>query len=48
MTRARLLLALLGFTLALVGVLRNQRPVVFAAIGVLALAIAARHLERRR
>ncbi|HEY7683956.1 MAG TPA: hypothetical protein VH879_15015 [Gemmatimonadales bacterium] len=48
MRRLKLFLAVLGFTLALAGIALDQRPVVWAAIIVLAAALALRLWERRR
>lgn len=48
MSRARLLLAVLGFGLALVGVLRDDRRLVWGAIAVIGALVAARMIDRGR
>jgi len=48
MNRAKLFLALLGFLLAVIGVALDHRPLVWAAISVLAAALALRLYLRRR
>jgi hypothetical protein len=45
--RLKLFLAALGFCLALAGVARDARVLVWAAIGALAGALALRAAERR-
>jgi hypothetical protein len=46
MRRARLFSALLGFLLALVGVVLENRPLVWAAMVALAVALALRLRDR--
>lgn len=47
MTRIKLFLAVLGFCLALAGVVLENRPLVWTAMAVLAAALAIRlYLER--
>ncbi len=46
LTRLRLILAAAGMTLALVGVLRDDRRIVWAAIAAVAAALALRLFQR--
>lgn len=48
MNRARLFSAVLGFILALAGIVLENRMLVWAAIVVLAVALGLRLLARRR
>lgn len=46
MSRARMALAVLGFGLALAGVLRDDRRLVWGAIAVIGVLVAARMVGR--
>jgi hypothetical protein len=48
MNRARLALSVVGFILAFVGVLRDDRRIVWAAIVVIAVVVIARVVAGRR
>lgn len=48
MRRLKLFLAVLGFVLAAVGIGLDSQPLVWAAMGVLAVALALRFWLRRR
>lgn len=48
MSRVRLALAIVGFLLAIVGVLRDDRRVVWAAIAVIGALVAVRMIAARK
>ena len=48
MRRLKVFLAVLGFLLAAVGVVLDQRPLVWAAMAILAFSLALRLGRRRR
>ena len=48
MSRIRLMLSIVGLVLALIGVLRDHRALIWAAIGCIGLSIALRMIASAR